>query len=60
MCEYLDMLEKRGEKRGERRRDAKWRKLILKLNEEGKNSLIIDAVADKKVFNKLYRKYILQ
>ena len=80
MCEYLDMLEKRGEtrgikigeKRGERRgerrgvkrgkkqEDARWRKLILKLAEEGKQSLIIDAAENKQLFDPLYQHYMLQ
>ena len=83
MCEYLDMLEKRGEKRGMKlgekrgirrgeklglkrgekrgikRQDLRWRKLILKLAEEGKQSAIIEAAADKELFEKLALEYHL-
>ena len=79
MCEYLDMLEKRGEKRGVRRgmklgekrgmkrgerrgmerQDFRWRKLILKLAEEGKQSTIIEAASDKELFERLAMEYHL-
>ena len=53
MCEYIDMLEARGEKRGE----ARLGNLIQILLKEKKYSEIEAASGDSEKLHELYKKY---